>query len=289
MSQNDPGATRRVHKLSDRIAEARHLRGLVRDPDLQAVEMERRGRRTLRALWFFLSLGLVFTTTGVQQFLAAGATPADPAWWAAWTVEPMFAGLLISLLNFEAAILAHGIAPDHPWWSRLKSALLVSTMTMNVLPQLAPLVGSGGEFNVGSLAVHAVIPVIVYGLAEVIPVIQARQRQVITQAYDLADQVEPAPAEDAEQTATPEEPEPDTVPAENRDEPIASEPSPARELVSKGPKLPAAMLERIARAKEAAHAEGRELTAADVQRVVKVPETLAEQIAADHASSHAMA
>lgn len=274
MSQNDPGATRRVHKLSDRIAEARHLRGLVRDPDLQAVEMERCGRRTLRALWFFLALGLVFTTTGVQQFLAAGAAPTDPAWWAAWTVEPMFAGLLISLLNFEAAILAHGIAPEHPWWTRLKGALLTSTMAMNVLPQLAPLVGAGGEFNVGSLAVHAVVPVIVYGLAEVIPVIQARQRQVITQAYALSDQGEPQ-SEGAETTTT--------------EEPTVDERAQARERASKGPKLPAAMLDRVARAKEAARAEDRELTAADVQHVIKVPETLAEQIAADHAASPATA
>lgn len=274
MSQNDPGATRRVHKLSDRIAEARHLRGLVRDPDLQAVEMERCGRRTLRALWFFLALGLVFTTTGVQQFLAAGAAPTDPAWWAAWTVEPMFAGLLISLLNFEAAILAHGIAPEHPWWTRLKGALLTSTMAMNVLPQLAPLVGAGGEFNVGSLAVHAVVPVIVYGLAEVIPVIQARQRQVITQAYALADQGQ-SESEAAETRAT--------------EEPAVDEPAPALEFASKGPKLPAAMLDRVARAKEAARAEDRELTAADVQNVIKVPETLAEQIAADHAASPATA
>ncbi|WP_233576272.1 hypothetical protein [Saccharopolyspora rhizosphaerae] len=119
--------------------------------------MERNGRRTLAGLWFFLALGLVFTTTGVQQFLAGRSTTADPLWWAAWTVEPMFAGLLI-VLNFEAVILAHGVSPDHQW-SRLKRVLLTSTLLMNVIPQVLPLLrGRWAEFNAGSAVVHAIIP-----------------------------------------------------------------------------------------------------------------------------------
>ncbi|GAA2338288.1 hypothetical protein GCM10009854_13200 [Saccharopolyspora halophila] len=272
----DKGHTRRVRKLGDRISEARHLRGLIRDPDLQAVEMERNGRRTLIGLWFFLSLGLVFTTAGVQRFLAGKATMAEPLWWAAWTVEPMFAGLLIVLLNFEAVILSHGIQPDHEWWSRLKHVLLASTMAMNVIPQIMPLAtGRWEAFNLGSAAVHAIIPVIVYGIAEVIPVIQARQREVILAAYEASDAATPPEPEsqrepDVERTVT--------MPA------VTPEPPPARpkpEPKGTAAKLPAEMVQAVSDAWERAKNEGREITTADIRRATRVPEPMAAQILAD--------
>ncbi|MEB3369533.1 hypothetical protein [Saccharopolyspora mangrovi] len=259
------GRTRRVRKLGDRISEARRLRGLIRDPDLQAVEMERNGRRTLAGLWFFLALGLVFTTTGVQQFLAGKATPADPLWWAAWTVEPMFAGLLIVLLNFEAVILAHGVSPDHQWWSRLKRVLLTSTLLMNVIPQVLPLLrGRWAEFNAGSAVVHAIIPVIVYGIAEVIPVIQARQRQVILAAYAATD------------PPVPERPERPVSTAVAPSAPAA--PAATTPVVRKPLNLPADMVAEIKQAWSQAAEQGRELTATDVRKTLRVPEPVAEQI-----------
>ena len=267
--KDSDGRTRRVRKLGDRISEARRLRGLIRDPDLQAVEMERNGRRTLAGLWFFLALGLVFTTTGVQQFLAGRPTTADPLWWAAWTVEPMFAGLLIVLLNFEAVILAHGVSPDHQWWSRLKRVLLTSTLLMNVIPQVLPLLrGRWAEFNAGSAVVHAITPVIVYGIAEVIPVIQARQRQVILAAYAATDP--PAP----------EQPEPpDNVTAEPpAPAPPAAPPVPTPPQVGKSLNLPADMVAEIKQAYSEAAEQGRELTATDVRKTLRVPEPVAEQI-----------
>ncbi|MEY8039155.1 hypothetical protein AB8O55_07075 [Saccharopolyspora cebuensis] len=298
-----PGRTRRVRRLGARINEARNLRGLVVDPDLQAVEMERQGRRTLAGLWFFLALGLVFTTEGVQRFLAGDSTPADPLWWAAWAVEPMFAGLLIVLLNFEAVILAHGIEPDHPWWQRLKHVLLASTLSMNVLPQLAPLVtGDWDAFNLGSLAVHAIIPVIVYGLAEVIPVIQARRRQVIRQAYAHAAEVEhqeqpdtsttaplpdPDPAPVAEVPPTPA-PAPEPAPAASEAPAVPSAPAPAAPVPGPPPdsgfggaKLPASTVQALRAAHDRATSEGREFTTADVRQVARLPEPLAARIAAD--------
>ena len=268
-SEADKGHTRRVRKLGDRISEARHLRGLIRDPDLQAVEMEGTGSRTLLGLWFFLALGLVFTTAGVQRFLAGKTTTADPLWWAAWTVEPMFAGLLIVLLNFEAVILSHGIKPDHQWWSRLKHVLLASTLAMNVIPQLMPLVSSDwGEFNPGSAAVHAIIPVIVYGIAEVIPVIQARQRQVILAAYAATDPPAPEqPERPANVTAVPPAPAPPAAP-----------PVPTPPQVGKSLNLPADMVAEIKQAYSEAAEQGRELTATDVRKTLRVPEPVAEQI-----------
>lgn len=259
------GRTRRVRKLGDRISEARRLRGLIRDPDLQAVEMERNGRRTLAGLWSFLALGLVFTTTGVQQFLAGRSTPVDPLWWAAWTVEPMFAGLLIVLLNFEAVILAHGVSPDHHWWSRLKRVLLTSTLLMNVIPQLLPLLsGRWAEFNAGSAVVHAIIPVIVYGIAEVIPVIQARQRQVILAAYAATDPPVPErPERPVSASAVPSAP---------------AAPAATTPVVRKPLNLPADMVAEIKQAWSQAAEQGRELTSTDVRKILRVPEPVAEQI-----------
>ncbi|MCX2728755.1 hypothetical protein OOZ19_00730 [Saccharopolyspora sp. NFXS83] len=268
-TDQDAGKTRRVERLGARIAESKRLRPLSLDPDLIAVAMERTRRRTVAGLWFFLALGLSFTTTGVQAFLAGDATSGDPVWWAAWTVEPMFAGLLILLLNFEAVILSHGVEPGHHWWTRIKRVLLGTTLFMNVIPQLDPT-----RFQLGSLAVHLIIPVVVYGLAEVIPVIQARSRQVVMQGYaDAAGHdspaetrevvPQPAPAPTAPEAPTPMPP---VVPAEP---------------VKRGPRLPSHVVDALKRARDQAAEEGRGFAPADVQQVVKVPDAMATAIHAD--------
>ena len=277
------GETRRVSKLRDQIAEATRLRGLVRNPDLRAVEIERHRRRTLAGLWFFLALGLCYTTTGVQQFLAGSATSADPAWWAAWTVEPMFAGLLIMLLNFEALILSYDIDPDHPWWTRLKRILLASTLGMNVIPQLAPLVGLGGTFNPASALVHALIPLIVYGLAEVIPVIQARARQAIHHVHTQTENLpQPEPEPEPQPTAEPAPaPAPDPEPGSE----VEPEPTSAAASTSTTPRtstrLPAATVAQLQTARDEAQQQGRAFQPADVQAVIKVPEAMATDLAAE--------
>lgn len=310
------GRTRRVSDLERRIAESRHLRSLVRDPDLVAVRMDTSRKRTLAGLWTFLALGLVFTTTGVQQFLAGDRVISDPMWWAAWCVEPMFAGLLIVLLNFEAVILSHGITPNHAWWARLKHTLLASTLAMNVIPQLAPLTGDGA-FNLGSLAVHAIIPIIVYGLAEVIPVIQARARQVIHHSYDNADHTstEPdprpePPADMVEATSMPDSdtPEPSETASGDSAESVAAEPigevqepvpqEPASEPTPLGPvrpstvRLPESVLNTLTTARDEAYSSGRSLSATDIQRLTKLPERtsaqLAEELAVPDTNGHAM-
>ncbi len=308
--KNTDGHTQRVADLEYDIAESRRLRPLLADPDHVAVVMQRHARRTLAGLWLFLCLGLVFTTTGVQRFLAAGTTPEEPLWWAAWCVEPMFAGLLITLLNFEAVILSHGVAPNHAWWSRLKHTLLASTLAMNVIPQLAPLLGHG-VFNLGSLAVHAIVPIIVYGVAEVIPLIQARTRQIIQQVSDQTTTpnktsvAEPLPAEPT--------PEPVSEPAADQG---AAEPPAARNSVEEttakrepvpstaaGPdvaelavvqslKLPDSVVAKLRDAYQGAAAQGREITTADVQQAVKLPDAMAERIVTEltgrngHAFAH---
>lgn len=270
------GQTRRVERLGAQIAESKRLRPLSLDPDLIAVSMERTRRRTVAGLWFFLALGLSFTTTGVQAFLAGDATAADPVWWAGWTVEPMFAGLLILLLNFEAVILAHGIAPDHRWWTRIKRVLLSATLFMNVVPQLDP-----ERFQLGSLAVHLIIPVIVYGLAEVIPVIQARARQVVMQGYaDAAGQL--ADHDEQGSTSRPPAPPEPTAPAASTPVPAETNGSaPAPAPVQQAPRLPTHVMEALRRSRDQAVRAGREFAPVDVQRVINVGDATAEAIHAD--------
>lgn len=271
------GQTRRVERLGARIAESKRLRPLSLDPDLIAVSMERTRRRTVAGLWFFLALGLSFTTTGVQAFLAGDATAADPVWWAAWTVEPMFAGLLILLLNFEAVILAHGVEPDHRWWTRIKRVLLSATLFMNVVPQLDP-----ERFALGSLAVHLIIPVVVYGLAEVIPVIQARARQVVIQGY--ADAAAHLADNDEQQTAAQQPPPADDCEPSRTELPSAEIDlvnAPGREPVQRAPRLPAHVVEALRRSRDQAVNAGREFAPADVQRVINVGDTAAAAIHAD--------
>ena len=49
---------------------------------------------------------------------------ADPVWWGAWLVEPALAGILITLLVFEAEILSRGLAVNHQSVGRLKRVLV---------------------------------------------------------------------------------------------------------------------------------------------------------------------
>ncbi|WP_249124312.1 hypothetical protein [Saccharopolyspora erythraea] len=282
-----------MRKLSDDIDEAGQLRRLARNADLVAVQVERMCRRTVTGLWFFLALGLCFTTEGVHRFLAGDTEQSDPLWWAAWTVEPMFAGLLITILNFEAVILSHGVKPGHTWWGRLKHVLLGSTLFMNVYPPLIT-VFTEEAFNLGSLVVHVAIPVIVYGIAEVIPIIMARTRQVILRAYADADKREQQAASDAAATeSTPAEPA-EPAPAPDAD-PTCSEPAetaqpdraetapavqaePARKPAIR---LPESLMAAIRRVREERTAQGQQMTVADVQSVVKLPPQQARQVLDD--------
>ncbi|WP_249124375.1 hypothetical protein [Saccharopolyspora erythraea] len=257
-----------------------------------AVLIERQRRRTLAGLWFFLVLGLSYTTTGVQEFLAGDRPREDPVWWAAWAVEPMFAGLLIVLLNFEAVILSHGIDPDHPWWTRLKHVLLLSTLFMNVYPPLALLAADRERFSLGDLVVHAIIPVIVYGLAEVIPVIQAKARQVVLDAYAAADEVEQQtaaePAESAHpDCAEPAQPDPAETarpaPAEPEQPDAGSAPPRADAPVERKPavRLPPPLMAKLSKTRTELAAKGREMTRADVQQVVQLPDDQAQLVLDD--------
>ncbi|MFD7653381.1 hypothetical protein ACFV4N_05315 [Actinosynnema sp. NPDC059797] len=256
------GVTRRVVGLRHRLAESKQLRGLVDDPDLVAVRIESQRRLITRGMWFFLALGLGFTTAGVQDFLAGHRPLSDPLWWAAWLAEPMLAGILIMLLVFESEVLHRGVPVDSKWVEWLKRILLGSTLFMNVYPTVA--VRPGERFEVGNLAIHVMVPVVVFGVAEVMPVIQQRMNQAITDAYRAASTTAPPP--------TP-------APA-----PAAPRPVPAALVTGTRLKLPDPIREAVRAKADQVAAEGRALTADDVRQAVRVPADLADRIAAEHAA-----
>jgi hypothetical protein len=257
------GVTRRVVGLRRKRAESAQLRGLVDDPDMVAVRIESQRRLITRGMWFFLALGLGFTTAGVQDFLAGHRPVTDPLWWAAWLAEPMLAGILIMLLVFESEVLHRGVPVDSRWVDWLKRILLTSTLFMNVFPTIA--VRAGERFEVGNLAIHVMVPIVVFGVAEVMPVIQQRMNQAVTDAYRTANTTTTAPV------ATP-------APA------AAARPVQAALATGTRLKLPDPIRDAVRAKVDQVTAEGRTLTADDVRQAVRVPANLADRIVAEVAA-----
>jgi len=287
---------KKVAKLRKKVGEARQVHRIPDDPYLKVVELDRFRASITGSLWFFLAVGLAYTTVGVHDFIAEDLTIADPMWWGAWAVEPALAGMLITVLRWEAAMLMRGIRIESRWVSFTKWALLSSTLIMNVLSAI-------GTTTV-ELVLHVAFPGLVFCLAEVMPVVQDRfgtaRAKVLAQIAALAAEEE----ERAERESAPTNPAPapTTVASFEADferspalpspglPPVAvspSEPTPPVHLSR--PKLPAPMLQQIeTRAAELADA-GRTITPADVQAVINLPAAMAEQTAKYYAAANAPA
>jgi hypothetical protein len=171
-------------------------------------------------------------------------------WWGAWLVEPALAGILITLLRWEAQMLSQGveIASEPVAW--LKRVLLTATLVTNVWASLTP---STGAVSAGNVFLHVVIPVVVFLLAEVMPIIQQR----CTTAREQALRGVPAPASPAATSATAVQ--------------VASAP-----VVSRPLRLPTHMRDAL----DARTAQlGRPLTADEVREALNVPGDYAARIA----------
>ncbi|MDX8144681.1 hypothetical protein SK854_21370 [Lentzea sp. BCCO 10_0061] len=247
---SEPRETRTVRRLRAQLDEAQDIHQLTANPLLAAVQADRFRVSVTRSMWCFLTCGLGFTATGVQAFLAGHLGPSDPMWWGAWLVEPAFAGILITLLRWEAQMLSHGLAVDDRPVKWLKRVLLGATLVTNVWSSLRP---PDGQINAGMVFLHLVIPLVVFLLAEVMPVIQQR----CNAARDLAAQVvAPVPTK-----------------------PVAA-PAPVRSAV----RLPGHLQGALDAKANEVRAQGRALTAQDVQDALNVPEDYAERIAAQLAA-----
>jgi hypothetical protein len=275
-NDNRPSETRSVRRLRARLDESHQLHALTTDPLLGAVRAERFRASVTRCMWFFLAVGLGFTTTGVQAFLAGKLTTADPLWWGAWLVEPALAGILITLLRWEAEMLSAGLDVEHKAVKRLKHLLLAATLITNVWSSLRP---ATGAVNAGNVFLHVVIPAVVYLIAEVMPVITHRCNQARDKALAATPAPTATPAPAAPVTPVVEQPLP--VPPVTAATPA---PAPAAVVAPVRLRLPAPMLAALDAKTQAVRAQGRELTAQDVQDAVKVPPDYAARIVADLAA-----
>ncbi|MEV0879432.1 hypothetical protein AB0I85_16550 [Micromonospora echinofusca] len=283
---------RPVRKLSKRLDVARQLHDLEQDAALDIVEIERLRVSVTRCLWLFLAIGSVFTTTGVQDFLAGHLTPADPVWWGCWGVEPCLVGILITILRWEAAMIAREIAIDSKAVDWLKRFLLGSTLVMNVVPAIMP---RQGGISAGMLAAHFMVPILVFFLAEVMPIVQARctqARRAITLPTNTpapapipAPGLAPAPVTVPAVVTEPAAPAPVPVAAPAPVEVPASIPvprvEPTSDAVAEPPALdglgiPPGMQAQIRRL--VADLD-RPVTAVDIQQATRLPASIASKVA----------
>ncbi|MFI7022781.1 hypothetical protein ACIBMZ_08705 [Micromonospora sp. NPDC049900] len=279
MRRDDKAARqpRQVRKLSRRLEVARQLHDLEQDAALDIVDIERLRVSVTRSMWFFLAVGSVFTTTGVHDFLAGDLTPADPVWWGCWGVEPCLVGILITVLRWEAAMIARGIDIDSRAVDWLKRFLLGSTLVMNVVPALWP---REGGISAGMLAAHIMVPVLVFFLAEVMPIVQARctqaRRAITLTAPDNAD---PAPASSAEVPATAASvaapPVTPLAPVERLADPRTPTAVPAAAVELDGLGIPVAMQAQI---RQLVADSATAVTAVDIQRATRLPLPIAARV-----------
>lgn len=265
---------RPVRRLTKRLDVARQLHDLEQDSALDIVEIERLRVSVTRCLWLFLAVGSAFTTTGVQDFLAGHLTPADPVWWGCWGVEPCLVGILITVLRWEAAMIARDIAIDSRAVDWLKRFLLTSTLIMNVVPALWP---REGKISAGMLAAHIMVPILVFFLAEVMPIVQARctqARRAITLPTPKHPEPAPAPAPVAA---------PISMPAPVTEPPLSPAPASVSSLAEVSPPLsldglgiPAGVQTQIRRLITDLD---RPVTAADIQQATRLPLPLAARVA----------
>ena len=293
---------KKVTRLRKQVTLARQVHAIADDPYLKVVELDAMRVSVTRSLWFFLSVGLAYTTVGVHDFIAEGLTVTDPMWWGAWAVEPALAGLLITVLRWESAMLIRRIAIESGWVSFTKWGLLASTLIMNILSAL------GG--TTVEKVLHVAFPVLVFCLAEIMPVVQDRfaeaRGKILTEIAALVNAVEqreaaarPAAerkgATSAPSTVADLENELNTSPSAPA--PISpglppltvSPPEPTPPATTRPPKLPASMLKAIEDKAAELGAAGRVITAADVQAVINLPAAMAEQAAKYYAAANAPA
>lgn len=278
MSDTRQGAKppRPVRKLSKRLDVARQLHDLEQDAAaLDIVDIERLRVSVTRSLWVFLAVGSVFTTTGVQDFLAGNLTPADPVWWGCWGVEPCLVGILITILRWEAAMIARSIDIDSGAVDWLKRFLLGSTLVMNVVPALWP---REGTISAGMLAAHIMVPVLVFFLAEVMPIVQARctqARRAVVLTKPETSAPEPAgsaPAAVVNVPTVPVMPQPTPAPVPL---PRVETPAPAVVVELDGLGIPVALQAQI---RQLVADSPAPVTAADVQRATRLPLPIAARV-----------
>lgn len=166
------GQTRRVEQWTAKAAEARQLRRLLMDPDVQAVRLMRQRARWTVMAWSALLFALAFTMVNVQRFAAGNAEPGSPTWLVAWLVDPAFSILLVGLLIARGQLSAVGRNVHETTVRRVEYALLASTAAMNIMPTLTERYPGGWPEQGMQVLLHLLIPGLAFASALVITLIQ---------------------------------------------------------------------------------------------------------------------
>ncbi|MCX5119896.1 hypothetical protein OG992_22190 [Micromonospora sp. NBC_00362] len=166
------GRTRRVQEWTAKAAEARQLRRLLMDPDVQAVRLMRQRARWTAMAWSALLFALAFTMVNVQRFAAGHAEPWSPTWLVAWLVDPAFSILLVGLLIARGQLSAVGRSVHERTVRKVEYGLLASTAAMNVMPALTEAYPGGLPEQVMQVLLHLLIPGLAFASALVITLVQ---------------------------------------------------------------------------------------------------------------------
>jgi hypothetical protein len=296
--QAHTGVTARVRRLKAKQAEAKHLAVLDSDTISERLRLVGQQRKITAGLLGFLACGLAYTTTGVHEFLAVGLTTVDVMWWGAWCIEPALAGILVTVLSWETSLLSRGVDIDAQPVTHLKRLLLSASWVMNVVPAVGR-----KPFSWPVLAIDAIIPAVVYLVAEVLPHVAASYAKALAALPELsteleygadeetADQVPAAVVVEVPAPVVVEQQSPqliaenslvekeEVVPAviEPRSEVRSPQPVAGPTILKFGEPMKSLLLEMAARV----HGEGREVAVTDVLAVQAFPLPLAATLVAE--------
>jgi len=159
----------KVIKERRRAAEAYKLHQLAADPARAALR-DARARRAVGILGGTLLIGaLGWSTANVQITVASSFTPASPAWWLAFLVEPVVSGVLLLIFGVRAYLAAtKGVTIIDDKLRKCEIVALAITLTCNSWLYL-PFVAN--HFSFIELLVHSIGPVVAIMLVTVIPIL----------------------------------------------------------------------------------------------------------------------
>ncbi|MFE2868780.1 hypothetical protein [Embleya sp. NPDC059259] len=120
-------------------------------------------RRITAALITIAVVAMVFTAASVTRF----AIGHDVSVWIAWTLDPMVAGALLTVLLVDARLVELGTAPAG-WATALRWFAGLGTWVMNVWSSVWPDGGFGvpTEVDAAGVVLHSIPPVLLIVLAE---------------------------------------------------------------------------------------------------------------------------
>lgn len=168
-------------RLAAKAAEAAEVRTWQTHPDVVALRVERTRTLVDRLIWGGIIVGLLFTASNVQAFVAdtTNAVFGSLGWWAAWLVDPTIAAVLLGILIAERRVAPGQIKLDRI--ARVaKWVLLGMTYGANTWQAWA-------DRSPAGIMLHSFPPLVVFLAAEVVPGLHDKLTGFVYWARDEAD------------------------------------------------------------------------------------------------------